>query len=35
MSSDVAGLIAAILVGIYNVRIGVAALRGSRQGPFI
>jgi hypothetical protein len=35
MSSEVAGLIAAILVAIYNIRIGVAALRGSRQGPFI
>jgi hypothetical protein len=35
MSSEVAGLIAAIFVVTYNIRIGMAALRGSRKGPFI
>ncbi len=35
MSSEVAGLIAAVLVVTCNLRIGMAALRGSRTGPFI
>lgn len=35
MSAEVAGLIAAIIVVTYNLRIGIAALRGRRMGPFV
>ena len=35
MSNETAGLIAAILVVTYNIRMAVAALRGRRRGPFI
>jgi hypothetical protein len=35
MTSDVAGLIATVIVVTYNLRVGMAALRGSRNGPFI
>ena len=35
MSGEVAGLVAAIFVVAYNLRIGMAALRGTRKGPFV
>jgi len=35
MSGEMAGVIAAVLVVTYNLRIGIAALRGMRRGPFI
>jgi hypothetical protein len=35
MSSEIAGLIAAVLVVAYNVRLAVAALHGRRPGPFV
>ena len=35
MSGEMAGVIAAVLVVAYNLRIGIAALRGTRRGPFI
>jgi hypothetical protein len=35
VSSEVVGLIAPVLVVTYNIRLGIAALRGSRKGPFV
>jgi len=35
MSAEVAGLIAAIIVVAYNIRVGVAALGRRRMGPFV
>jgi hypothetical protein len=35
VSAEVAGLIAAVMVVAYNIRIGVAAIRGRRTGPFV
>lgn len=35
MSSEVAGLMAAVLVVAYNIRLAIAAVRGRRPGPFV
>ena len=35
MSNEIAGLVAAILVVAYNIRLAVAAVHGRRPGPFV
>lgn len=35
MSVEVAGLIAAAIVAVYCIRVGLTSLRGQRRGPFV
>ena len=35
MSAELAGLIAAAVMAVYCVRVGLTSLRGQRRGPFV